>query len=387
MDTQTAHRANLRIDAGALRHNVGVLVERARRSGARTMAIVKSDGYGHGALTAARAALRAGADALGVASPAEAIQLRRGGIDAPVLCWLYAPGEDFGPAIRAGVDLSASSPAELRGITEAATARGETARVHLKIDTGLHRNGCPPEEWPGMVTEAAKARADGHVEIVAMWSHLACADEPGHASIDMQAERFRRAHEQALSAGLDPLRHLANSAATLTRPDLHFDMVRPGIACYGLDPVPQAGEHDLRPAMTFRSSVVLTKRIAAGESVSYGHSWTAERPANLALVPVGYADGVPRALSGRMSVWLRGRRRPVVGRVCMDQLVVCCDDDPVAEGDEVVLFGEGDEGGPTAAEWAEELGTIHYEIVTGLYRPRVGRTVVDPAPEDPEDVS
>uniref|UniRef100_UPI0003782156 alanine racemase n=1 Tax=Saccharomonospora saliphila TaxID=369829 RepID=UPI0003782156 len=212
------------------------------------------------------------------------------------------------------------------------------------------------------------------VEVVAVWSHLACADEPGHPSVDAQARRFATAYDQAVEAGLAPMRHLANSAATLTRPDLHFDLVRPGIAAYGLNPVPRP--EDLRPAMTFRSSVVLTKRVAAGESVSYGHTWTADRDTTLALVPVGYADGVPRNLSGRMSVLLAGTRRPVVGRVCMDQLVVDCGDDEPAVGSEVVLFGTGADGAPTATDWADTLGTIDYEIVTGMYRPRVRRRYV-----------
>ncbi len=377
MNDQLAHRADLRIDVAALRHNVAELAGRARRSGARTMTIVKSDGYGHGALTTARAALESGADQLGVATMDEALQLRRAGVTAPLLCWLYAHGEDFAPAVTANVELSASSLSSLRAIVAAAAEQRRTARVHLKIDTGLSRNGCPENRWSELVGAAAKAQADGHIEVAAVWSHLACADEPGHPSIDSQATRFRAAYEQALAVGLDPIRHIANSAAVLTRPDLHFELVRPGIAVYGLDPVPQAGDHGLRPAMTFRSSVALTKRVSAGESVSYGQMWSSERATTLALVPVGYADGVPRALSGRMSVWLAGCRRPVVGRVCMDQLVVDCGDDEITEGDEVLLFGPGDHGEPTAAEWADQLGTIHYEIVTGMYRPRVSRTVLD----------
>ncbi|WP_093265573.1 alanine racemase [Saccharopolyspora shandongensis] len=377
MSDQPAYRADLRIDVDAIRHNVRVLSARARDSGARTMAIVKSDGYGHGALTVAAAALESGADQIGVASIGEALQLRAGGITAPVLCWLYVEDDDFGPAVAEDIELSAASQESLRRIAAAAEQQGRVARVHLKIDTGLCRNGCPAELWPALVEDAAKAEADGHVEVVAVWSHLACADELDHPSIDRQAERFGLAYEQARAAGLNPIRHLANSAAVLTRPDLHFELVRPGIAVYGLDPVPQHGDHDLRPAMTFRSSVTSTKRIAAGESVSYGQHWTAERPTNIALVPVGYADGVPRTLSGRMSVWLAGKRRPVIGRVCMDQLVVDLGDDQVADGAEVLLFGPGDRGEPTAAEWADTIGTIHYEIVTGMYRPRVTRTVAD----------
>ncbi|WP_020668373.1 alanine racemase [Amycolatopsis nigrescens] len=354
------------IDLGAIRHNVALLAGRA--PGAETMAVVKGDGYGHGALPVARAAVAAGASWLGACSLAEALVLREAGITARLFSWLNAPGVDFEPGIAADIDLGVSSPAELARVAAAAGRAGRRARVHLKIDTGLSRNGCPPSGWPVLVKAAA---AEPDVEVVAIWSHLACADEPGHPSIDAQAERFRSAYEIALDAGLNPLRHLANSAATLTRPDLHFDLVRTGIAMYGLNPVPQ--REDLRPAMTFRSMVVLTKRIAAGESVSYGHTWTADRDTTLALVPAGYADGVPRGLSGRMSVWLGGRRRPVAGRICMDQFVVDCGDDEPEIGAEVVLFGAGADGGPTAREWADGMGTIDYEIVTGMYRPRVRR--------------
>jgi alanine racemase len=363
-------RAEALVDLDALRHNVTLLAERA--AGAATMAVVKADGYGHGALPVARAALEGGATWLGSCSLAEALALRGGGITAPILSWLEVAGEDFTAAIAAGVDLTASSVRELGHILGAGQRAGKTPRVHLKIDTGLSRNGCPVEEWPELVEVAAKAQADGHAEIVAVWSHLACADEPGHPSIDVQATRFAQAYEVTTAAGLKPLRHLANSAATLSRPDLHFDLVRVGIAMYGLNPLPYP--EDLRPVMTFRSSVALTKRVAAGESVSYGQTWTSDRDTNLALVPVGYADGVPRLLSGRLDVWLAGRRRPVVGRVCMDQLVVDCGDDLVPVGEEVVLFGDGERGEPTATEWADTLGTIDYEIVTGMYRPRVTRT-------------
>lgn len=376
MSELTAFRADLRVDLDAVRGNVRLLAGMARESGAATMAVVKADGYGHGAVPVARAALEAGAEWIGVASPGEALQLRAAGITAPVLCWLYTDGEDFAPALRAGVDLSVSSSSELRAIVLAARGVGAAARVHLKIDTGLSRNGCPAEEWPELVDAAAKAEVDGDVAVHAVWSHLACADDPGDPSVDAQAERFGRAWTRAREAGLRPIRHLANSAAALTRPDLRFELVRPGIAVYGLDPVSRRGERGLRPAMTFRSSVVRTKRVAAGESVSYGRTWTASRPTTLALVPVGYADGVPRRLSGNLSVWLAGRRRPVVGTVCMDQVLVDCGDADVPAGAEVVLFGPGDRGEPTAAEWAEGLGTIHYEIVTGMYRPRVTRTVV-----------
>jgi alanine racemase len=336
------------------------------------MAVVKADGYGHGALPVARAALAAGATWLGACSLAEALDLREGGVTARVMSWLDVPETDLAPGIEAGIDLSASSVRELAAIADSARRTGRTARVHLKIDTGLARNGCQPHDWPDLVDAAAKAQAGGHVEVVGVWSHLACADEPGHPATDRQAERFGQAYEAAQAAGLNPMRHLANSAATLDRPDLHFDLVRVGIAMYGLNPMPY--RENLRPAMTFRSSVALAKRVPRGESVSYGHTWTATKDTNLALVPVGYADGVSRALSNRMDVFLAGKRRPIVGRVCMDQIVVDCGDDTVAEGEEVVLFGDGRHGEPTATEWANTLGTIDYEVVTGMYRPRVVRS-------------
>ncbi len=365
----SAVRAEVGVDLHAIAHNVAVLAGRARASGAETMAVVKADGYGHGAVAVARSALAAGASWLGVASLAEALALRGAGIAAPLLCWLNVPGTDYRPALRQGVDVSVADAATLSALEDAAAAVGTRARVHLKIDTGLNRNGCPRAGWPALVGAAAAAAE--HLEVVAVWSHLARADEPGHPSIDEQATVFAEAYRTARSAGLRPLRHLANSAATLSRPDLHFDLVRAGIAVYGLNPLGR-GE-DLIPAMTFRSCVVLTKRIAAGESVSYGHTWTAGEETTLALVPVGYADGVPRGLSGRLRVLLAGRDREVVGRVCMDQIVVDAGDDDVHPGDEVVLFGPGTRGEPTATDWAEALGTIDYEIVSGMYRPRVGR--------------
>ncbi|RDI30181.1 alanine racemase [Lentzea flaviverrucosa] len=356
-------RSEVVVDLGALRHNVALLAGLAPAS--ETMAVVKADGYGHGAVQVARAALEAGATWLGSCSTQEALALRSAGIQAPVLAWLDAPDEDLAAGLAADVDMSVSSLSDLRRIEQAALEADARPRLHLKIDTGLSRNGCQPHDWPELV-EAAKQH-----EVVAIWSHLASADEIGDPSIDLQAKRFDDAYEVAKAAGLDPKRHIANSAALLTRPDLHFDIVRPGIAVYGLNPVPT--DHDLRPVMSYRSHVALTKRIPAGESVSYGMTWTARTDTTLALVPAGYADGVPRALSGRMEVLLDGRRRPVVGRVCMDQIVVDCGDDEIAEGAEVVLFGDGSRGEPTATEWAELTGTIDYEIVCGMYRPRVRR--------------
>jgi alanine racemase len=373
-------RAEAIVDLDAIRHNVRLLSGAAAASGAGMMAVVKADAYGHGAVPVARAALDAGASWLGVCTLEEALELRAAGITAPVLSWLHLPDEDFAPAVAAGVDLSVSSVRHLAGVLDGARRARLPARLHLKADTGLSRSGVTPAEWPELLDDVAKAVADGRAEVVAVWSHLAFADQPRHPIVDRQVERLTAAWEEARAHGFTPIRHLANSAATMTRPDLHLDLVRPGIAVYGLDPLDRpVAESPLRPAMTFRARVALVKRVPAGEGVSYGHEWTTPRETTLAVVPAGYADGVPRRLNanGRMRVWLAGRSRPVVGRVCMDQIVVDCGDDVVREGEPAVLFGAGDHDGPTAQEWATELGTIHYEIATGVHGARVTRTLAN----------
>jgi alanine racemase len=383
-------RAEACVDLAAIRHNVGLLSAFAARSGAATMTVVKAQGYGHGAVAVGRAALAAGASWLGVCTMGEALELRAGGISAPILSWLDLPVDDVSPAVAGNVDLSVASVRQLASVRRAAEVANRAARIHLKIDTGLSRNGCPSADWPELVDAAAKAAADGAVEVVAVWSHLAHADQPDHPTLDRQAARLDTAFRIATEAGLRPIRHLANSAATMTRPDLHYDLVRPGIASYGLDPIgPPPSEFGLRPAMTFRTRVALVKRVPAGEGVSYGHEWTTPNETTLALLPVGYADGVPRRLGSRpsgvggMRALVAGQVYPVVGRVCMDQIMVDCGPDAdlsaVAEGDEAVLFGPGDRGEPTAQDWADALGTIHYEIVTGLRVGRVSRTVADSA--------
>ncbi|MGH4023627.1 MAG: alanine racemase, partial [Pseudonocardiaceae bacterium] len=299
------------IDLDAVRHNVGILAGRAAASGAATMVVVKADGYGHGAVDIASAALQSGASALGVCSVDEALVLRNAGIDAPVLAWLHTPGEDLTAAVAAGVDLGVYSIGQLAAAARAAAGAGRPAQVHLKVDTGLTRGGAYRGEWPRLIQAAAEIRS---VHVDAIWSHLAHADDPGHPVIEQQRLRFDEAYRVAREAGLRPARHLANSAATLTRPDLYYDMVRPGIAVYGLSPIPGEG-FDLVPVMTLRSQIALLKRVPAGEGVSYGHVWHTDRETTVALIPVGYADGVPRVLTGRLDVWLHGRRRPVVGRV------------------------------------------------------------------------
>jgi len=369
--------AEATVDLDAIRGNVEAL---RSRTSAEVLAVVKADGYGHGLLPSARAAVAGGATWLGTALLDEALALRAAGITAPrVLAWLLGPGERLADGIRADVDLSVNAVWALDEVVGAAREVGTTARVHLKVDTGLSRGGATPADWPDLVDAARKAEADGSVSVVGLWSHLAYADAPGHDTIRRQAEEFARAVGHAESAGLRPeVRHLANSAATLTAPEHHFDLVRPGLAVYGLSPVPEVAgpeSYGLRPAMTLRSAMVLVKRVPAGSGVSYGHTRTTERETTLGLVPLGYADGVPRSGGNVVPVLAAGRRRTVAGRVCMDQLVLDLGDDLAAAGDEVVLFGPGDDGEPTAQDWADATGTISYEIVTRV-GPRVPRVYV-----------
>ena len=367
-----------RVDLGAIRANVAAM--RAGTS-AELMAVVKADGYGHGLVPSAQAAVEGGASWLGTALLDEALALRAAGLSEPrVLAWLIGPGEAWADGLRADVDLSVNATWALEEVLAAARETGLTARLHLKVDSGLGRGGAAPSDWPELVEAARKAEAEGSVRVVGLWSHLAYADAPGHPTIARQTEVFREAVAHAEASGIEPeVRHLANSAATLTAPAQHFDLVRPGLAVYGLSPVPELGgpsAYGLRPAMTLAADVVLVKRVPAGSGVSYGHTYTTEKETTLGLVPLGYADGVPRAAGNLGPVLAAGRTRTVAGRVCMDQLVLDLGDDDVAVGDEVVLFGPGDDGGPTAQDWAAATGTISYEIVTRV-GPRVPRVYVD----------
>jgi alanine racemase len=351
------------IDQGAIKENVSAL--RRHVGGAQLMAVVKADGYGHGMIPTATAALAGGADWLGVVQTGDALALRQAGLTAPVLCLLAAPDAAHEEAIRGGVDLSAGSAALVSQIAVAAQRAGRPARLQLKADTGMSRGGATAADWPGLVAAALAAEAAGHVRITGIWSHLACADMPGHPSIDAQLAAFRDAIELAERAGARPeLRHLANTPATLTLPQTWFDLVRPGGAVVGLSTLPGDLPGWLRPAMTLRARLVLAKQVPPGTGVSYGLRHVTTGRSTLGLVPLGYAEGVPRNASGRAEVQVRGRRWKISGTVCMNQFVVDFGDLAVSAGDEVVLFGPGDSGEPTAQQWADALGTLSYEIVT-----------------------
>ena len=379
--------AEVVVDLGAVRRNVRRLRELA--APAELMVVVKADGYGHGMVPVARAARESGATWIGVATGEEALALREAGDTGPLLCWLTAPGADFAPLLEAGVEVTAYGLTQLDDIVRAAHATGRTARLQIKFDTGLSRGGVPRSEWLAVLTAAHTAQEDGAVEVTGVWSHLACSDEPDHPANAAQRRTFEEACALAADAGLRPgVRHLANSAAAVLDPAARYDLVRCGIASYGLSPAPDvvtAAELGLRPAMTVRGKVALAKEIAAGDGVSYGHTYVADEPMRVALVPMGYGDGVPRHASSTAEVQLDGIRGRILGRVCMDQFVVAAPE--ARAGDEVVLFGPGTRGEPTAQDWAEWCGTISYEIVTRMGGRQLRRWVDSEAPSRQEEVT
>lgn len=345
------------IDSAQISSNVELLTRLAPAE--HTVVVVKANGYGHGAITAARAALSGGADWLGVADIAEALELRRGGIAAPVLAWLHGPREDFRAATEAGITIGASTLAHLDAL-----ALCERPAVHLKIDTGLGRNGAGRDDTAGLIARAAELHHAGRIRVEGVMSH--CSGTSREADLS-QAEEFAAAIDQMRKLGLDPeYRHLAASAAALDHPSLRHSMVRFGIAAYGLAPADHLRNVGVRPAMRVETEVVLTKRLKAGDGVSYNHLWRAPDGATVALVPVGYADGIPRSATGKASVAINGERFPVVGRIAMDQLVVDVSAGSVSVGDTVSVWGDPHDGTPHPDEWADWAGTIGYEIVTRL---------------------
>jgi len=361
-------RAKAVIDLSAIVHNYRRLAE----CGVPVMGVVKADAYGHGSDRVARTLRDCGAQWLGVALPTEALALRAAGDRGRILAWLWAPGEPgLVDCVASGIDLSVSSELALVEIVAAARHVGQPARIHIKVDTGLSRNGVPRSSWETVFASAVSAQVAGFVDIVGLWSHLASADEPLNPSIEEQIATFHQACEVAAVYELDaPLRHIANSAATLNRPDATLDMVRAGIAVYGIAPGVGLGSSatlGLRPAMTLRARLAHVRRIERGTAVSYGGSWVAPEATTVGLVPVGYADGIPRAASNVAEVLIDGRRCPVRGVVAMDQFVVeLGPESEVQPGDDVVVFGPGDDGEPTAEDWARWSSTIGYEIVTRI---------------------
>jgi alanine racemase len=346
------------VDLGAVAANVRTVAAAARTP---LMAVVKADGFGHGAAPVARAAIAAGATWLGVTSAAEALALRDAGLAAPMLSWLHPLDEDFARLVAARVDIGVSTVPHLHAVAAAGRRLGLPAQVQLKADTGLCRNGAVADEWPELVAWARKHEREQTLRVRGIWSHLADPDPVGDASVAGQVAAFEEALRAARAAGLRPtLTHLANSSAALTAPSTRLDLCRIGLALYGF------GAPGLRPAMTLRSRLVNVKRVPAGVGVSYGPDHVTTGPTTLALLPLGFADGLPRAAQGRAHVELGGHRRPIVGRIAMDQCVIDAGDLPVAIGDPVVVFGPGDRATPTAADWARWADTNPHEVLTGI---------------------
>ncbi|WP_447946059.1 alanine racemase [Microbacterium lacticum] len=359
------------IDTAAITENVRHL---RRLTDSEVIAVVKADGYGHGAVRSAIAALAGGATRLGVADVSEAIALRRAGIDAPILAWLHAPGASFVEAAGLGIELGISSFDQLVAAASAATA-DRAVGVHLKVETGLGRNGIAPADAPVVFAEAARLERIGKLRVVGIFSHLSntSADDDRAA-----LSRFQEALALAARLGLTPpLTHIAASHAAIDLPEARLGCVRIGIAMYGLSPFADRSSADLglRPAMTLRAAVAAVRRVPAGQGVSYGYTHRTDADTTLALVPLGYADGVPRAASGSGAVRIGGETFPVAGRIAMDQFVVDVGDHPVAVGDEALLFGDPTLGAPPVEAWADAANTINYEIVTRIGPRAVRREV------------
>lgn len=369
----TSPQAEALIDLVAYRGNLQLLAARAPSS--QMLAVVKANAYGHGMFACARAAREAGADWLGVATVDEALALRAAGDTGPLLCWLNAPGAKYREAIDAGIEVTASSADQLTEIAAAAVGGRQPARVQLKVDTGLSRNGARGDQWFDLLGAALAARDSGHIVHTGTWSHLACADRPDDPANYGQRLAFEAALDALTESGLEPgLRHLANSAATIALPEAHFDLVRVGIASYGLPPSATMDvDLPLRPVMTLRARLAAVKQVPAGAGVSYDWTYTTSRSTRLGLVPLGYGDGIPRHASGKLSAAIGGQRVPIVGTVAMDQVVVDLGELHAETGDVVTLFGPGNEGEPTAEEWAAAADTIGYEVVTRVGG-RVART-------------
>jgi alanine racemase len=354
------------VDLDAIRHNVAALLGVA--GGAALMAVVKADAYGHGAVAVARAAVEAGATWLGVATVEEGAALRAAGLSAPILLLAEPVPEAASAVVGARLTPTVYREDWIGALADAAAAAATPDRlaVHLKVDTGMHRAGCDPEDAVALA-KAVQARAELRLE--GLMTHLAVADEPGHPHTAEQLDCFQAVRRALAAEGFEPpVVHAANSAATIDVADARFDLVRVGIALYGLPPAPLlASRVALRPALALRARVSQVRRVPAGHAVSYGQRYRLRSDATIAVVPVGYADGVPRRLGAvGGEVLVGGRRRPLAGTVTMDQIMVDCGDDAVAVGDEVVLIGRQGDEEITATEWAERLDTIAYEIVAGI---------------------
>jgi len=356
------------IDLDALAHNVRVL--RARAGRARLMAVVKANAYGHGATGVARALLQAGVEALAVVCTEEAAELRRAGIGAPILVMGPTPPEDAPTLVDLEVATAIGSPEVAQALAQAAARRGRVHPVHIKVDTGLNRFGLPPREALAL---AQSLRHVPSLRVEGLFTHFAAAED---GDKDFTLAQFREFMAVARQTPWVPVRHVANTAAILDMPELALEMVRPGLGLYGCYPPGMGGPPPLCPVLSLKARLMRVMELAPGQTVSYGRAWQAQRPSRIGLVPCGYADGLPRALSNRGWMLVRGRRVPIVGRVCMDMTMVDLTHVPEARpGDEVVIIGRQGEEEITVDEIASLCGTISYEILCGI-GPRVPRVFI-----------
>ena len=354
------------IDLGALAQNTAKLIKDV--NGPQLMAVVKADAYGHGLIPSARAAQAGGATWLATALLSESIALREAGVRGRILSWLNTFDDRFMECISRDIDLGVNSVESLEAISQAAYNVAGRARVHIKVDTGLGRNGVTMHDLPALLESLEKHK--DNVEVVGIMSHFAYADEPTNPTIASQVNNFVNAVDMTTAAGFElEVKHLSNSAATLGLPDTYFNLVRPGVALYGVTPGENVGTAEslgITPVMTLKSNIALLKNVPAGTGVSYAHAYHTTADTQLALIPLGYSDGIPRHASNKGPVLIGGQVRPVAGRVCMDQFVVDAGGLNVKVGDEVVLFGNPAAGHPSVEAWAHAADTIGYEIITRL---------------------
>lgn len=351
------------VDLSAIAHNISVLRERAR--GAEVMGVVKGYAYGHGNPESAAAMVEGGATRIGVARVAEALHLRTAGIEAPIHVFTEPPPEAAGTLLEHELVPAVYTQEFARALSQAAAEAGRTVPVHVKLDTGMHRVGVPPEELLDAVNAIASLPG---LEIEGAWSHLAVADIPGHPFTAKQLELFTELVAQVEEiAGPLRYKHIANSAATLSLPEAHFDMVRCGIASYGLLPGDGIGaDVGLRPALELKARINMVKHVPAGERLSYGLRYELKEPGRVVTIPAGYADGYARGYSGVAAVLIRGKRYTVSGTVCMDQFMVDVGSDDIEIGEIATLLGRDGDETVSADELAGILDTINYEVTSRI---------------------
>lgn len=366
------------VDLGALSRNVATIKNHV--AGPEVMAVVKADGYGHGLIASAQASIAGGASWLGVALIQEALDLRQANIDTRILAWLFTPQDQLVQAIKADVDLAVNSVWSVEQIAQAASDAGQVARVHIKVDTGLSRNGVLLQDLAEVLRALSTPSSLANINVTGVMSHFANADEQNHPTITKQLEEFTQAVDLVRASGFEPeVIHLANSAAIFGLPQTHFNLVRPGLTIYGVSPNSSMGssaELGITPVMSLRAPIALVKDLPAGSGISYSHQYVTAKDTRVALVPAGYSDGIPRSGSNVGPVLVAGNILKIAGRVCMDQFVLDIGELPVSIGDEVVLFGDPAKGEPSVDDWAKATNTINYEILTRL-GPRINRTFIN----------